>query len=288
MSTPSTATATLPLPHHQYYSRHQVYTPQSSTYTSLNSALVNGAPRLPNPNPQYSSTYTASNGTASDSRRTTATSSRTVRIPPAEYSNSSQQQEMSDSRNGSGRSARSTRKPDWDEFYKNGVPSEIIVIDDDTPDPDRSYKNDSAHDRHTDKKRKTGASANYDPVYNPQPSYSTTQTPYYDNSSANHTVSTDRTAPLYKGTGSSSIGPSLTNGAYYAPLEEGVVGQKRKRTGRALDDNKALKRRDDRHLSPLKSPFSAYVAPPKPPIKARDVYVKVIKDVSLETSSEAA
>lgn len=278
MSTPSTATATLPLPHHQYYSRHQAYTPQSSTYGGLNNTLVNGAPRLPNP--QYSSSYTASNGAASDHKRATTTSSRTAtRLPPSEYSHShhnAEQQEMNGSR--SSRSARSSRlqkQPNWDEFYKNGIPKEIIVIDDDTPEPQRGHKNETPHDRHTDKKRKTGASSNYDPVYNPQPSYSTTQTPYYENSSANHTVSTDRTAPVYKGTGSSSTGPSLTNGAYYPPLDEGVVGQKRKRSGRTVDDTKIVKRREVE-----KSPFSAYVAPPKPPIKARDVYVKVIKDVS--------
>lgn len=30
---------------------------------------------------------------------------------------------------------RRDRHPDWDEFYKNGMPKEIIVIDDDSPPP---------------------------------------------------------------------------------------------------------------------------------------------------------
>lgn len=141
MSTPSTATATLP-PHHQYYSHHQAYTPQSSSY-GINGSLVNGAPRLPNH--QYSSTssYTAVNSTSSDTRRPTTTSSRTsARLPPPEYTYPAQQQhEMSSSRSARmARSVRSNRQPNWEEFYKNGIPKEIIVIDDDSPDPPRRNK----------------------------------------------------------------------------------------------------------------------------------------------------
>jgi dual-specificity kinase len=272
MSTPSTATATLPLPHHQYYSRHQAYTPQSSTYAALNGSLVNAVPRLPNP--QYSSAYTASDTIVADQRRTITASSRpSTRLPPVEHSHSLQtldHREMNGSKlPRSSRSGNPSRQPNWDDYFKNGVPEEIIVIDDDTPEP-------APRDRHADKKRKTGVSSNYDPVYNPQPSYSTTQTPYYENSSTNHTVSTDRTAPAYKGTGSSSTGPSITNRSYYPPLDEGVVGQKRKRAARVADDNKVVKRRE---VERVQSPFSAYIAPPKPPIKAREVYVKPIKDV---------
>jgi dual-specificity kinase len=282
MSTPSTATATLPPPHqHQYYSRHQAYTPQSSYNTTLNNTLVNGAPKLSAASqyPQYSSNNTTS---ASDYRRTTASAASAASVSSSRHENrlppiqnpSKQAPEPADDM-----STRSRKKGpvDWNDFYKNGVPREVIVIDDDSPEPQHSSRNDTSYDQHTDKKRKTAGSANYDPVYNPQTSYSTTQTPYYENSSTNHTVSTDRTAPVYKGTGSSSIGPAMTNGVYYQPLDDGAVGQKRKRTTRAAEEAKVSKRRE---LEKHQSPYSAYVPPPRPPIKAKDVYVAVVKDVS--------
>ena len=33
------------------------------------------------------------------------------------------------------RKRRRSREPDWNAFYKNGLPKEIIVIDDDSPEP---------------------------------------------------------------------------------------------------------------------------------------------------------
>jgi dual-specificity kinase len=182
--------------------------------------------------------------------------------------------------------SRRERGPDWSDFYRNGIPKEIIVIDDDdTPDSTTTLQHDSLLERHKDKKRKTGASSAYDPVYNPQPSYSTTQTPYYENSSANHTTSTDRTAPAYKGSGSSSIGPPLTNGTYYAAMDEGAVGQKRKRAARAVDENKSAKRRE---IQQDQSPYSAYVPPTQPTIKAKDVYVECIKEVRRHAALQPA
>jgi dual-specificity kinase len=234
---------------------------------------VNGTSRLSNT--QYSAYSNASTSTNSDSKRAsgpvTPSTRASVQLPPP--TPSSQQMthdEMS-------QSAR-RRQPDWSEFYKNGVPKEIIVIDDDTPEPQGSRKNDASYERPADKKRKTGAS--YDPIYNPQPSYSTTQTPgaYYENSSANHTASTDRTAPAYKATGSSSIGPSITNGLQ-TPLDDPAVGQKRKRAVRAADD-KAVKRREVEQRHQQAPHFDAYIPPPHPPKKARDVHVPVVRDVS--------
>jgi len=185
-------------------------------------------------------------------------------------------------------SQRGSRRADWAEFYKNGVPDVVILIEDDDDDPklipNTHSSNGSSYGnpRHADKKRKTGAASNYDPVYNnPQPSYSTTQTPYYDNSSSNNnTVSTDRTAPALKTTASSSLGPSVRNGSYLPPLEEGVVGQKRKRTRNVTaEEVKAAKRRE---LERVQSPYSAYIPPPNPPLKSKDIHVPVVKDVSLQ------
>jgi len=180
------------------------------------------------------------------------------------------------------------REPDWAEFYKNGLPNEIIVIDDDEPQtsprtqprptqPNRTTTTNGST-RHTDKKRKTTASTAYDPVYNQQTSYSTTQTPYYDNSPSNNTISTDRTTSAINTTAATSLGSQASNGAYIPPLEIGTVGQKRKRTRRAAQDeaNEAKRREVDLHGDP----FSLYVPPPNPPIKAKEVFVQVVADVS--------
>jgi dual-specificity kinase len=181
-------------------------------------------------------------------------------------------------------SANRRRNPDWADFYKNGLPKEVIVIEDDDEDPPappprqpgltRTATNGSA--RHTDKKRKTTASTAYDPVYNQQTSYSTTQTPYYD--SPNQSTSTDRTTSALNTTAATSLGSQASNGQHISPLDNTAVGQKRKRTRAvAQDEAKQNKRRELDHDD---NPFSLYQPPPNPVIKAKDVYVQVVPDVS--------
>jgi dual-specificity kinase len=211
---------------------------------------------------------------ASDLRRAATNNSRHPNTLPPIKSPSS---EMSRDKRDRG------RKVDWNEFYKNGVPEEIIVIDDDTPPralhahaaTTASLTNGAA--RPAEKKRKTASNA-YDPVYNPQPSYSTTQTPYYENSSSkNNTASTDRTTSAYITTAATSLGSQTSNGAYLPPLEDGVVGQKRKRTrAAAAEEEKGAKRRELDRQSPLSI---HYIPPSKPIIKAKEVPVEVISDV---------
>ena len=266
MSTPSTATATLP-PHHQYYSHHHAYQPSLS-----NAPIANGTARIGN---------TVYNGYAnaasnSDLRRTAQGQRQPQQLPPIAS-------DMSDS---SARAAK-RRGPDWNEFYRNGLPKEVIVIDDDEDEndhddepargpqsqvPTRTATN--ASTRHTDKKRKTAAATAYDPVYNQHTtSYSTTQTPYYD--SPNHSTPADRTNSAHKTTAGTSIGSS--NGHHLSPLDNSIIGQKRKRTRAAVQDEaKEAKRRelDDQ------DPFALYQPPPNPVIKAKEVYVSVVADVS--------
>ncbi|EON62220.1 CMGC/CLK protein kinase [Coniosporium apollinis CBS 100218] len=267
MSTPSTATATLP-PHHQYYSHHQNYQPVVGGYGQL----VNGSSRLGNPH-NYANNYAASNS-SSDLRRTVAVNShQSEQMPPKDVSQTSDTQQ----------SAKRDRAPtNWNKFYEHGVPKEIIVIDESPepaqtikePEPQSTMPTTNGSTRHADKKRKTAASAAYDPVYHQQTSYSTTQTPYYDSPS----YSTERTASAVNGTAATSLGSQASNGAYAPPLEEGVVGQKRKRTRKAtLDEEKEAKRRE---LEKQSDPYQAYIPPPNPPIKAREVYVQVVADKS--------
>lgn len=275
MSTPSTATALHP-PHQQYFSHHQTYQPSIA-----NGQLSNGSARLGN------SLYNGySSGTSNSDRRRTATGHtrqpQSQQLPPLTNGHSPDMNENSS------RASQRKRNPDWADFYKNGLPKEVIVIDDDDDDDDEAASHPPARQtqqsrviangstRHTDKKRKTTASTAYDPVYNQQTSYSTTQTPYYD-SPSNHTISTDRTTSALNTTAATSLGSQASNGTYISPQENGVVGQKRKRTRQAAQDEaKEAKRREVDYNG---DPFSLYVPPPNPPIKAKDVYVQIVHDV---------
>ncbi|KAF2034101.1 kinase-like protein [Setomelanomma holmii] len=271
MSTPSTATATLP-PHHQFYPHHQTYQP-----SIVNAQLTNASARIGN---SLYNGYTS--GTSNTDLRRTATAHTRQPQQPLPPINTGPAPDMSMNAPGS---ANRRRNPDWADFYKNGLPKEVIVIDDDDEDPapppprqpglTRTATNGSA--RHTDKKRKTTASTAYDPVYNQQTSYSTTQTPYYD--SPNQSISTDRTTSALNTTAATSLGSQASNGQHISPLDNTAVGQKRKRTRAvAQDEAKTTKRRELDHDH---DPFSLYQPPPNPVIKAKDVFVQVVSDVSL-------
>jgi dual-specificity kinase len=275
MSTPSTATVLQPP---QFYSHHQNY--QSNI---PNGQLTNGAGRLYN---GYQSG--ASNP---DLRRTATGQTRQTQqlppLPPLAPPASSRSME-------SAGSSHRKQPPDWNAFYAKGLPKEVIVIDDDDdeeepaalpppPRPTQPMRNaPNGAVRHTDKKRKTTTSTAYDPVYNQQQtSYSTTQTPYYD--SPNQSTSTDRTTSALNTTAATSLGSQASAGQQISPLENGVVGQKRKRTrAAAQDEAKEAKRRELDHDD---NPFSLYQPPPNPVVKAKDVYVQVVPDVRLPSVS---
>ncbi|KAF2715605.1 kinase-like protein [Pleomassaria siparia CBS 279.74] len=276
MSTPSTATAVAP-PHH-HYSHHQAY--QSNI---PNGQITNGVSRLYN---GYS------NGSSNSDLRRTATGHRQPQQqqqqqqlpppPPAPAPAPAPAPRRSMDSTGSNQ-----KKPvDWAAFYARGLPKEVIVIDDDDeeeppaarlppPRPTQSIRNaPSSATRHTDKKRKMAASTAYDPVYNQHTSYSTTQTPYYD--SPNQSTSTDRTTSALNTTAATSLGSQASTGQQISPLDNGVIGQKRKRTrAAAQDEAKEAKRRELDHDD---NPFSLYQPPPNPVIKAKDVYVQVVPD----------
>ena len=247
MSTPSTITATLP-PHHSHYggySHHHSY--QANSYPSL--------------------TSTSTRNSAASTRQPIPTSSKSLSQTTATMSRS-----------------RPQRQPDWNDFYRNGVPQEIIVIDDDSPQPAQQKNGSRVTNHHNqngaktlvepaNKKRKTGQAQETTAIRN-QTSYSNTNTPHYVGSGSN-TISTDRTTSLHTTAPTSlgSHGSGMSGGVY---VNNQMAGQKRKRvTRQSTADEK--KRRE---IEVVGDAYSCYVPPPDPPIKAAEVPVKLIKDVS--------
>ncbi|CAD6592835.1 MAG: dual specificity protein kinase kns1 [Alectoria sarmentosa] len=178
------------------------------------------------------------------------------------------------------------RRPDWHEFYKNGPPKEIIVIDDDSPQPSSRKENERIPQQpqpqpqpqttaraaeHANKKRRTGQTTAYDAARDQQ-AFSHART-YSNGNSGSNTISTDRTTSLQT-TAPTSLGSHSSHGTSGTYVDDGVVGQKRKRvTRQQIADEKKRK-----EIEVVGDAYSAYVPPPKPPIKARDVHVPSIKD----------
>ena len=276
MSTPSTATATIP-PHHGYYgySNHPAYQSNASLHTGQGSTLSGSSRLAPSQrNTDYTDDYypevslaPSRNAMKAKGSANTGTSDST---PAAHQS-------------------KRERRPDWHEFYKNGPPKEIIVIDDDSPPAPTRTDNEmpqySGHSglsnggpsEHASKKRKTACDVPV-PVRH-QASYSHTNTPHYAGSGSD-TISTDRTTSLQT-TAPTSLG-SHSGGSGGAYVESGPVGQKRKRvTRQTTADEKKRKEIED-----VGDAYSSYVPPPKPPIKAKEVFVQTVKDVSTSVEPE--
>lgn len=285
MSTPQT----LPPPHHPNYgySHHQNY--QSSSGYRSNNTLLNGSSRL---GATYNLSTPSSNGTSSASvgvpdpsraSQNAVHSSRSEPKPaamPASYAPSKS--------NSKKRQRSPERKPDWDTFYKNGLPKEVIVIDD-SPEPSASVVSNpqptrsgaSGNARHAAKKRKRDDPASaYDPVYQLGPSHSNNQSPEYKDSPVS-TISTDRTTSAIHTTAATSLGSHSSNGQNGYEVAEVQPGQKRKRTATRLQLANEAKRKE---LETNGDAFTNYKPPPKPPIKAPDVQVRQVTDVSSQAS----
>ena len=284
MSVPSAIPATFAhSSHHSHYgfSHHSPYHNDAALYGSKTS-LIHGSPRLP---PAYSSSYPSHNTINTTTSTTTAATpahSRTSPHPPlARPPPSSSTMALPQPRMTSQGSKRRDRRPDWYEFYKNGPPKEIIVIDDDSPPPTKHMDNERSNRpmgihlggeiaSHPNKKRKT-TQAFYEPVNYQPASYSTVRS---DPDSGSGTISSDRTASQQT-TAPTSLGSS--NGSRGTYVEDNAVGQKRKRVTR----QQVADERRWREMEIIGDAYSSYFPPPKPPIKAKDVHVPPVKDVSL-------
>ena len=280
----------LPPSHHNGYSLHQSYQSNTNTGYRSNNTLLNGGGRLgassytlPSPS---SNTGTLSNSIGvADPPRTGQTTSNSSSKPDSISAAIPPTASMSKQPAKKRQRSRERREPDWHKFYEKGLPSEVIVIDD-SPTPEQSasvVSNGQASravaggsSRHAAKKRKRDdVGAAYDPVYQVAP-HSNNQTPQYNHSASGSTISTDRTTSAIHTTAATSLGSHSSNGQNGYEAAEAQPGQKRKRTATRLQIANEAKRRE------LESndAFSDYQPPPRPPIKAPDVQVKQVQDVS--------
>ncbi|KAK4155179.1 kinase-like domain-containing protein [Chaetomidium leptoderma] len=292
MSTPTTATATLPhySPHHFRYPhhQHQSYTQSnSSSYRPPNSILPPTS-RLAYPSPGYSSaaSHSSANGAA------TVSSSDHARLVPLEpaatvtprrdhiYTTMPaglQAQPLAEPQ--PPLKKRRSREPDWTTFYKNGLPKEIIVIDD-TPEPERSSNAataaaqtlassrqqvvaNGANSSSAKKRKRDDEPTPYDPVHHS--AVVASHTP------SKSTAASDRTNSAIHTTAATSLGSLSSNGQYEYDTQP---GQKRKRTTRQQIANEARRR----EAAIFTDALAHYRPPPYPPKKARDVHIKVVPD----------
>ncbi|TAQ87849.1 hypothetical protein B7494_g3806 [Chlorociboria aeruginascens] len=185
--------------------------------------------------------------------------------------------------------SKEPREPDWHKFYKNGLPKEIIVIED-SPSPKLSVSVisnaqanrtvASGNNRHAAKKRKRNDGAStYDSVYEPGPPHSTDQSPQHKDSTSGSTISTDRTTSAIHTTAATSLGSHSSNGQNGFEVAEVQPGQKRKRTATRLQIANEAKRKE---LEVNGDAYSNYVPPPRPPIKAPDVQTSPTKNTKVD------
>ncbi|KAK8138156.1 Dual specificity protein kinase lkh1 [Apiospora sp. TS-2023a] len=337
MSTPTTATATIP-PHHyrHHHSHHHAhYPPYPQLQSPVHSASYRNAAAIPSTlpathvlpsptgvpppastisssstssrhapastasystyisGPQQPSHRRSANGAAASVASTGAPASRLTHeyhgtdsesaSTPRSDANLDNMSIPSSSQN-IARKRRRSKGPDWTEFYKNGVPKEVIVIDD-TPEPDGDIKDNISSNystttyntngtiigsdtgvstRHVAKKRKKedgyvngGRVVNGSHIATPNSA----------------TSSTDRTTSAQNTTAPTSLA-SLSSNGQYDYEQASATGQKRKRTRQ--QHAQEAKRRD---IEALGDAYISYRPPQKPIKKSAEVAVRVVTDV---------
>lgn len=297
MSTPTTATATLPpYSHHPYaYTRQQYrppparlapkgYTTSTSSSSSQNTQHQQYAAPVSNGinhAVSVSSTSSSTRPTYQDPASLTPSSvTSTHTMPAAQRQSQALQAAPSDTmpptkrRRPDGRPA-----PDWSTFYKNGLPKEIIVIDD-TPEPPNmasaaqpvsvpSGSSSQGSARQAAKKRKRDDDvARYDPVHHSILGSVPDHTP------SGSTNSSDRTYSTLHTSAPTSLGSASSNGHYEYAVQP---GQKRKRVTRQQLANEAKQR------EALLGQPCTYQPPPRPPKKVSEVDVRFEADYQYQS-----
>ncbi|TQW00065.1 protein kinase lkh1 [Cordyceps javanica] len=191
-----------------------------------------------------------------------------------------------DDHHNASRKRRRSREPDWNNFYRNGLPKEIIVIDD-TPEPEANQGRKITHGhiiappdaaalrqqqlqqaQPAKRRRRDDINPNPPAHYHIQPvaGSHTNTTPNHNITPSASTLSSDGHHSTAQTTAATSLSSTGQAGAVSTPL-------KRKRTRQQVAIE--AKRRD---IEGLGHPFEAYVPPPYPPKKAGDVFVRVVHD----------
>jgi len=263
MSAPSTATRLHANPHQLGYAHQPSYPSNGATYQH---------------NPSTSTTRLANSYHTFPNENMPATK-RPPDSPPPKQSSRVPTSHSNPSLPSLSSTARGRRgHPDWQDFYKNGLPKEVIVIDDTPPpteDPQRTENGRGlggyVPGPSAIKKRKVGLDNNQS--YHDRPSHSVPSQKYGDGSSGTP-ASTDRTTSQHT-TAPTSLGPYGSSGASNS-YEDVNTGQKRKRNTRNATKEE-LKRKE---AAAAAGAFEDYVPPPRPPIKAAEVHVPVKHVVS--------
>lgn len=199
------------------------------------------------------------------------------------------------------RKRRRSREPDWNDFYKNGLPKEIIVIDD-SPEPEPARAKPVAEEappvlpppisvasgstvgrdtttagvvRHVAKKLRRDEPTHYDPVYHNTYVGSHTQTPHGHGTPTKSTISSDRTTSAVHTTAATSLDSLSSTTSNHQDYYSIHAGQKRKRTTRQQIATEAKRREAE-----LTDALLSYQPPPYPHKKASDIPVKQVHDVS--------
>ncbi|UKZ77403.1 hypothetical protein TrVFT333_005124 [Trichoderma virens FT-333] len=241
-----------------YYHHHP---PAVNAGYSLTDGVAQNSPSAPRPpHGHYSHQDASSSATArfDDSYTSTMTSTTTASgVVPAPGRPAAEDQPS--------RKRRRSREPDWNNFYRNGLPKEIIVIDD-TPEPEantgRKITNGNtivpdsaaatAAQQAAKKRRRDDPPLGYHVQYlGGSHTGSHTNTPLPNATPAGSTLSSDRTNSALNTTAPTSLSSNSQYDDLAAPL-------KRKRTTRQQAANEA-KRRD---VDGLGGAYMAY----KPPL----------------------
>lgn len=176
--------------------------------------------------------------------------------------------------------SRDKKTPNWNEFYKNGVPKEIIVIDDDSPPPSARNHLSNVHEHRQDQylnMRKRKIDHGYEVADSPV--YSTYHPQGGSSSSSASVHSGARTNSIQTITAPTSLESYSSNPASNS-YDDVRIGQKRKRVAAPKETRQSTKRKQQEAQV---DPYLDYIPPQLPPRKAAEVHVAVIRDVRAST-----
>jgi len=269
MSTPSTATA-VHHPHH-FYPRYSDYKPPTPLHR----------PKPPQQNDLQAMAYNSYDYNGVAATNGNHASKLHSNLPPlTEKEPRSSMDEPS---------SRRQRSANWNDFYKNGLPSEVIVIEDDSPGPQpprtirlspahasRTLVDNSGSVRHVDKRRRVNTPPKQNSL-NRAATKIETHSSHHQVSASSGTVSSGRRTSGPYSTGPTSLESSSSANRQQVPVREAAQpGQKRKRPERTAEVDAEQLEFIAQHRT-----WSNYFPPPNPPIKAHEVFVAQVKEVSL-------